>query len=117
VLDAAAGRVARGGVLAVARWRFAERERFDAKRIAWEAWNQRAPTPIDPARLEPGDHLLRWGEDGAVRYCHGVDAAEFEELTAGLGLSLAERYRSDGREEDLNEYAIFRARSGSGRLV
>jgi SAM-dependent methyltransferase len=119
LLEVAATRVAEGGILAVARWRFAEHARFDTRRIAWEDWNQRSASPIDPARLEPGDHLLRWGGGGdpAVRYCHAVDAAEFEALTEGLGLTRAETYRADGREEDLNEYAIFRARSGGDRLA
>jgi SAM-dependent methyltransferase len=117
LLEVAAQRVTPGGVLAVARWRFAEHERFDARRVAWESWNRRAASPIDPAQLEPGDHLLRWGSGDAVRYCHALDAAELEALTAGLPVTPVDAYRADGREEDLNEYAVFRAPEAAGRLA
>ena len=116
LLEVAAERLAAGGVLAVARWRFAESERFGGKRIPWETWNARAEAPVDPEALEPGDHLLSWGAQGAVRYCHAVDPAELDALTKGLPLSRVDLYRADGREADLNEYAIFRAATGGGRL-
>lgn len=118
LLVAAAERLARGGWLVLSAWQFAARDRLRRRLVPWDDYNRCAGRPIDPDRLEPGDHLLRWGapDRGAVRYCHFVDAAELERLTDGLGLERVASYEADGREGDLNRYLVLRdpARAARG---
>jgi hypothetical protein len=66
--------------------------------------------PIDPALLEPGDQLLRFGADPEQppRYCHQVSHEELGALAGTLGLELVADYRSDGAEGDLNRYLLLR---------
>jgi len=109
-----AGHLEPGGLLVVAIWRFGEFERFRSRELAFDTWNRTADERIDSSQLEPGDHLLRWGEGAAaVRYCHHVDAAEAERLIAATGLERLASYDADGREGDLNRYFVLRAR-GAG---
>jgi len=111
LLRALAGHLEPGGLLVVAIWRFGEFARFRSRAMALDAWNRIADDPIDPAQLEPGDHLLRWGEGNeAVRYCHHVDAAEAERLIAATGLERLSSYDADGREGALNRYFVLQSR-------
>ena len=57
--------VAPGGILAVAFWQFGEQERFQRRMVSWEEHNSTAAEPIDLDQLEPGDHLLTWGQRSA----------------------------------------------------
>lgn len=100
-------RIAAQGLLALAFWQFADEARF-AQRIL--PWDQLTDYPeLDEEDLEPGDHLLRWGQgDTAYRYCHHVAPAEQEELFSGLALEPVADYRADGREGRLNRYLILR---------
>ncbi len=110
LVQAAAGRLAPGGVLALTCWRFAELERFRRRLVSWESYNREAAQPIDAAQLEPGDHLMPWGRSPRlVRYCHATGADELDALVGGLGLERLETYLADGRSGDLNRYAVFRA--------
>jgi tRNA (uracil-5-)-methyltransferase TRM9 len=113
LLSSLARRLEPGGLLALAFWRFDDFERFRARRKPFEVWNRDSPEAIDIAQLEPGDHLLRWGEgSAAVRYCHHVDAAEGERLVAATGLEHLANYDADGREGSLNRYFLLGARGG-----
>ncbi len=102
LLRALAGRLAPGGVLAFACWRFYEYARFRARVVPW---------PEDLAgRVESGDYLLDWRRGArALRYCHYVDDAEHAALVAATGLPEVETYRADGRSGDANRYSILRA--------
>lgn len=102
LLRALAERVAPGGVLAFACWRFYEYARFRARIVPW---------PDDlTAQVEPGDYLLDWRRGArALRYCHYVDDAEHAALVAATGLHEVETYRADGRSGDANRYSILRA--------
>jgi len=102
LVEALAERVTCGGRLALAFWRFAERERFARRCIDWAA----APG-IDPTQLEPGDHLLAWGDAGAARYCHASDDAEIEALLARIGLARRDDFEADGRAGDWNRYIVL----------
>ena len=104
-----------GGLLAFTSWQFEAFERFRAKTIPWEEFNrlsrmaETAQVAIDTDELEPGDRLLPWGDSGrVVRYCHFADEEETQRLASGLPLELAESYRADGREGNLNRYFIYR---------
>lgn len=107
LVECLAARVARGGRLALAFWRFTERERFARRRVEWAT----APD-IDPAQLEPGDHLLAWGDAGAARYCHASDDAEIEALLARVGLARRDDFEADGREGDWNRYVVLESAGG-----
>jgi tRNA (uracil-5-)-methyltransferase TRM9 len=112
LLEAAARRLAPGGLLALTAWRFEASERLRARVMGWDEYNRAAARPVDPARLEPGDRLLRWGEPGGrdVRYCHFAADAETDRLGAELGLERLAAFHADGRGGDLNRYLILRAR-------
>ena len=126
LLRTLAGRLAPGGVLAVALWRFGEDPRFARRRLPWEVYNRSVPAAerVDRSTLEDGDWLLRWGAspdgddddpalpavEGAYRYCHAVDLEEEAELVAALEplAPLSARFDADGRTGKLNRYLLFR---------
>ncbi len=100
-------RVASQGLLAFAFWQFADEARFAQRILPWDPLTDYPE--LDENDLEPGDHLLRWGQgDTAYRYCHHVAPAEQEELFSDLGLEPVADYRADGREGRLNRYLILR---------
>ena len=94
-------RVAPGGLLAFACWRFYEYGRFRERIVPW---------PEDLAgRVEAGDYLLDWRRGvPALRYCHYVDDDEQAQLVAATGLTEVAAYRADGRSGDANRYSILR---------
>ncbi|MEB2287262.1 MAG: class I SAM-dependent methyltransferase [Anaerolineae bacterium] len=93
------GRVAPGGLLIFAAWRFYEHERFRQRILPW---------PLDLV-AEPGDYLLDWRRGArAPRYCHYVDDAEHAALVAATGLRELATYRADGHTGDVNRYSILR---------
>lgn len=91
--------LAPGGVATVSFWQFGTEARFLERSV------DRAG--LDRRRLEPGDHLLRWGSGDEVRYCHHVDDAEAEELAAASGLERVAAYRADGDGGRLNRYLVL----------
>ena len=104
LLASLAARLAPAGRLAATFWRFGVDPRFEERLQDWgEASFAR--------ELEPGDHLLRWGEsDGVVRYCHFADDEELDRIVGFLhdeGLTVVDRFRSDGRGGALNEYLVW----------
>ena len=109
LLRALAGRLRPGGLLALTSWQFEAYQRFRDRIVAWEAYNRDAAEPIDPAQLEPGDHLLRWGRGARLRYCHFADEDETHALLTPLPCQTLASYRADGREGRLNHYVVLRA--------
>ena len=109
-LERAAAAVAPGGLLVLTCWQFADDARFGSRRLDWAS-----EAGVDPAELEPGDHLLRWGDDrsSARRYCHHTDGPELDRLVHGLPLAEVARYRSDGPGGRQNLYSLLRAVSPS----
>lgn len=104
-----ARRVAIGGVLAITAWQFAGRPRFADRIVPWSELELRGGPPIDPAQLEPGDHLLGFGDPSpALRYCHHCDDAELDALVAPIPLDEVARFSADGRDGDLNRYVVLR---------
>lgn len=120
LLRRAARRLAPGGLLAVSFWQFGERQRFRRRSVPWEEHNRHAAEPIDLADLEPGDRLLRWGEESggpgaaAVRYCHWTPPAEVDQLLTGLPLAVADGFSADGASGDLNLYRTLNLVPGTG---
>ena len=131
-LERAAAAVAPGGLLALTCWQFADDARFENRRLDWAS-----EAGVEPAELEPGDHLLRWGPaEGrrqsrrrsssrlrrqrvgrpahpVRRYCHHTDEAELNRLVAGMSQVETDRYRSDGPGGRQNLYSLQRAVSPS----
>ncbi|HVO69002.1 MAG TPA: class I SAM-dependent methyltransferase [Aggregatilineaceae bacterium] len=98
-MRALAQRVAPGGHLALAAWRFYDFARFRERIIPWP----------DDLKVEPGDYLLDWRRGvHALRYCHYVDDAEHSALIAATGLTEITTYRADGRTNDANRYSVLR---------
>lgn len=97
-MQALASRVADGGYLAFAAWRFYEQDRFRKRIVDWD----------DDLEVEKHDYLLDWrrGEQ-ALRYCHYVDDAEHQQLCDAIGLQIVADYRADGSTNDLNRYTIL----------
>lgn len=92
-------RVAPGGLLVFACWRFYEYERFRQRIVRW---------PED-LQVEKHDYLLDWRQGArALRYCHYVDDAEHAALAAASGLTEIAAYRADGQTGDANRYSILK---------
>jgi SAM-dependent methyltransferase len=109
LVEAAATRLAPGGLLALAGWRFAEFDDLRRRIVPWETLASRGGPDLGPAPPEPGDHLIAWGDGQALRYAHALDAAALVALAAGLGLEPVAAYIDDGRDRARNHYALFRA--------
>lgn len=100
-------RLAPGGVLALTTWQFEAFARFQSRLIPWREYNRTAADPIEAAQLEPGDHLLPWGDEGfAHRYCHFTSEGDTRDLLEGLSFEIIDSYAADGREGNLNRYFI-----------
>ena len=103
LLAAAADRVAPGGCLAFAAWRFYELERFRERIVPWP----------DGFEVETHDYLLDWRRgERALRYCHYIDDAEHDALIRASGLKVIADYRADGAGGRLNRYAVLRREAG-----
>jgi 2-polyprenyl-3-methyl-5-hydroxy-6-metoxy-1,4-benzoquinol methylase len=100
LLRTLAARVAPGGLLMFACWRFAEYARFRERIV---------PFPDDlRGEVEPGDYLLDWRRgETAIRYCHHVDDAEHAALVAASGMQELTTYRADGHTGDVNRYSLL----------
>lgn len=99
LLQSLAERLAPGGVLAFAAWRFMENPRLSKKVAPW-------PADLD---REPNDYLLDWRRGTvALRYCHHVDDAEHAALVTATGLTMLADYRADGPNNQTNRYSILR---------
>lgn len=96
-----AERVADGGLLCFAAWRFYAYERFRERLVDWEA---------DLAdEVDAHDYLLDWRRgERALRYCHYVDEDEHQALIDATGLTHVTTYRADGSDDAMNRYSILR---------
>ncbi|CUS02252.2 conserved protein of unknown function [Candidatus Promineifilum breve] len=102
LLGEMAGHLDRGGRIISANWQFL---RSDRQRRKIRPWSE---VDIDPALVEAGDYLLSWERGGAGRrYVAHLDESATGELAAAAGLRILDTFLSDGREGDLNLYAIM----------
>lgn len=99
------------GLIVITCWRLARFARFRDRIVAWERWNETAAEPIDPAKLEPGDHLLPFGENPGVRYVHFTHENETAELLAELPCETLASWTADGRGQGHNRYFVVRPRA------
>jgi SAM-dependent methyltransferase len=109
LLAAMAARLAPGGLLVFTCFRFAEDARLAGRIVPWESAREALAHPIDPARLDPGDHLLPWGDDPCVlRYGASIGEAERAWLVSGLPVDPVAEFRDEGPGAALNQYAVLR---------
>jgi len=109
LLQQLGARLAPGGLVALTTWQFEAFTRFQERLVPWWEYNRTATEPIETSQLEPGDHLLPWGEGNAVlRYCHFTSEADARRLLEGLSFEIIDEYAADGRDGILNRYFICR---------
>ena len=90
------------GYVILSFWQFLSSDRFVSKLI------DPGVIGINAAELEPGDGLLPWRQGvESVRYVHQVDETELRLLAADAGQTVLHTFRADGKESDLNLYAIL----------
>jgi len=88
-----------GGMLAYTVWRFDRFERFTRKLVPWDGFS------VNEAELEPGDHVMTWGDaDPGFRYCHALSAEEAEALEHALPLEPLPSFLGD---DELNAYYVL----------
>lgn len=108
LVDALLRRLQPNGRLIVTFWRFGCLERFRRKIPPWRDYNESHGKVIDINDLEAGDYLVRWGADGEIfRYCHFANEEEVETLLASIKARCVDRFLSDGREGNLNQYLVL----------
>jgi 2-polyprenyl-3-methyl-5-hydroxy-6-metoxy-1,4-benzoquinol methylase len=90
------------GRIILANWQFLDSSRQRRKITDW------SQVGIDGNDVEPGDYLLTWKRDGqGLRYVSAIDEEETADLASQAGLSIVNKFRSDGREGNLNLYVIL----------
>lgn len=90
------------GRLFLSTWQFMDSKRQRRKIVDW----QRAD--IAPEDVEEDDYLMTWGTARrGLRYVAYINPAQVRALADKAGLVVIEEFRSDGREGDLNLYAVL----------
>jgi SAM-dependent methyltransferase len=105
LVQRAAARCARGGVLALTFWRFDRDPRLARRRLGGRELERHG---VAASELDEGDVLLAFGAKGRARYCHLHSDAEIAELAAIAGGEVLARYAADGRGDHLNDYLLVR---------
>lgn len=99
--------VRKDGHVILSTWRFLHNERMRRKIVPWER------VGLSAADVDEGDYLMDWKRDGiGYRYVHYISEEEMEALAREVGLSVVERFYSDGREGDLSLYTVCRLTGG-----
>ena len=92
-----------GGCIFLSTWQFLSSARQRRKIVEWPA------VGISSNAVEDDDYLLTWSRDGSgLRYVCSIDSTEIKDIANHVGLSIVHQFRSDGKEGDLNLYAILR---------
>lgn len=102
ILAELANLLAPGGLLALSTWQFLSVARFVDRSVGWETIG------LSETDVEPGDALLTWNQGAhAVRYVHNLDREEVARMAADCGLVIADTFRADGKEGNLNLFATL----------
>jgi 2-polyprenyl-3-methyl-5-hydroxy-6-metoxy-1,4-benzoquinol methylase len=102
-LQRCAGLLPAGGTLVVSTWQFMDAPRLRSRILPWET------AGLDAEALEPGDHLLSWGQGAAgLRYCAAIDEPALRALAGRAELAPVAFFSADGLEGNLNLYGVFR---------
>jgi len=90
------------GRLALSTWQFMNEARLRRKVTPWQA------AGLSEEQVEAGDYLLDWQRGGlGLRYCHLVNEAELAALAGQAGLHVQALFQDDGREGNLNQFAVL----------
>lgn len=97
--------LAADGRLILSTWQFMTSPRLRKRVLPW------AVAGISEDEVEPGDHLVAWGQGAAGhRYCAFIPEAELVALAGEAGLAPVALFAADGHEGNLNLYGVFNAR-------
>ncbi len=92
-----------GGCIFLSTWQFLSSTRQRRKIADWPA------AGVSSKSVEDNDYLLTWSRDGSgLRYVCSIDSSEIRDMAHNAGLSVIHQFRSDGKEGDLNLYAVLR---------
>lgn len=101
-LEEMGGRLKPDGRLVLSTWQFMQSPRQRRKVVPWSTIG------LSDDKLERNDYLLDWRSGGTgLRYVAYIDESELAALAHEASLSILETFRSDGREGNLNLYAIL----------
>jgi SAM-dependent methyltransferase len=97
------------GRMFLSTWQFIDSPRQQRKIVDW------SEISLGPDDVDEEDYLLTWKSGGfALRYVAYLDKGAIEGLAEEAGLRVADSFRSDGREGDLNLYSILRHPEANG---
>lgn len=107
--------LSQNGLLAVAYWRFMDNERI-LKRVVnpqnEDGKDIYSKLDLKPDEFEANDYILDWQRGKrAFRYCHYVDNSEAELINSKNNLAIVDKYRADGKEEDVNGYYVLKIKN------
>ena len=88
---------------------FLNSSRLRARIIPWET------VGISDQQVEPGDYLLDWRSGGnGLRYVHHFSVKELSLLAEHAGFQIIREFTSDGEENRLGLYQIWKLRDQFG---
>lgn len=98
--------LAPGGLVILSVWNFTTSERLLARVVPWQQ------VGLTQADIDPGDALLDWRQGGSgLRYVHAFGPHELDGLAASAGLTVVDRYDSDGEGRRLGHYQVWKGPS------
>ena len=104
--------LAPGGRLLLSTWQFLTSERQRKKIVEW------SEAGLKQDDLEQNDYLLSWSKGGrGLRYVCYIGEADLASMAEEAGLQMETTFRSDGREGNLNLYAVMSARASGPEQV
>jgi len=102
-------RLAPAGIFIHSEWQFLNSSRLRARIIPWET------VGISDQQVEPGDYLLDWRSGGnGLRYVHHFSVKELSLLAEHAGFQIIREFTSDGEENRLGLYQIWKLRDQFG---
>ncbi len=93
------------GLWILSVWDFMQSNRLRKRILPWES------VGVDPALVEPGDHLIDWRHGGqGVRYVHHFSPEELAGLAMNSGFEVVETFQSDGENGLQGLYQVWEKR-------